>query len=134
VSTAFVAPLLRQPAARCTLRNIRNGQSLADQICCAFDSRSRRIGLLRRDRFDSGEAMIIAPTTAVHTFGMRFPIDIAVVTRDGRIVKSRSIVPPSRIVAALRGFAVIELPAGTLRRHDTVDGDRLVIESTRQAF
>ena len=77
--------------------------------------------------------MIIAPTTAVHTFGMRFPIDIAVVTRDGRIVKSRSSVPPSRIVAALRGYAVIEMPAGTLRRHDTLDGDRLLIESARLA-
>ena len=129
MSTAFVAPLLRRPAAPCTLRNIRNGQSLADHICCAFDSSSRRIGLLRHDRFESGQAMIIAPTTAVHTFGMRFPIDIAVVTRDGRIVKSRSIVPPSRIVAALRGYAVIGLPASTLRKHDTLDGDRLVIES-----
>ena len=78
--------------------------------------------------------MIIAPTTAVHTFGMRFPIDIAVVTQDGRIVKSRSDVPPFRIVAALRGFAVIELPAGTLHRHDTVDGDRLVIERMDQAL
>ena len=77
--------------------------------------------------------MIIAPTPAVHTVGMRFPIDIAVVTQDGRLVKSRSGVPPSRIVAALRGFAVIELPAGTLHRHDTVDGDRLVIESMDQA-
>ena len=134
MSTAFVAPLLRGPAAPCTLRNSRNGQTLADHIGCAFDSRSRRTGLLQRDRFESGEALIIAPSTAVHTFGMRFPIDIAVVARDGRIVKSRSIVPPSRIVAALRGFAVIELPAGTLRRHDTLDGDRLVLESTRPAF
>ncbi len=134
MSTAFVAPLLRRPAAPCTLWNVRNGQSLADHVGCAFDSRSRRIGLLRHDRFESGEALIIAPTTAVHTFGMRFPIDIAVVTRDGRIVKSRSMVPPSRIVAALRGFAVIELPAGTLRRHDTLDGDRLVLERTHQAF
>jgi uncharacterized membrane protein (UPF0127 family) len=129
-----VAPLLRHPAAPCTLRNIRNGQSLAARICCAFDSRSRRLGLLSRDRFDSGEALIIAPSNAVHTFGMRFPIDIAFVARDGRIVKSRSSVPRSRIVAALRWFAVVELPAGTLRRHDTVDGDRLVIESARQTF
>ena len=43
---------------------------------------------------------------------MRFPIDIVGVTRDGRVVKARSAVRPSRLVFALRAFAILELASG----------------------
>jgi hypothetical protein len=75
--------------------------------------------------------MVIAPSNAVHTFVMRFPIDLAFVTRDGRVVKTRSGVRPWRVAAAFRAYAVIELPAGTLARCDTVPGDTLAIEASR---
>jgi len=78
--------------------------------------------------------MIIAPSNAVHTFFMKFPIDLAFVGRDGRVRKVREAVRPWRMAAALRAYAVIELPAGVLRRTDTVVGDTLVIqESDRPA-
>jgi uncharacterized membrane protein (UPF0127 family) len=60
--------------------------------------------------------MIVAPCAAVHTFFLQFPIDIAFAARNGRIVKARANVRPWRIAAALRSFAVIELPVVTLRR------------------
>lgn len=71
--------------------------------------------------------MVIAPTNAVHTFFMRFSIDIAFLTRDGRVIKTRASVRPWRVAVALRGFAAIELPSGTLARCDTVPGDTLSI-------
>ena len=74
-----------------------------------------------------GSALIIAPSNAIHTFFMRFPIDVAFVSKSGHVVKVRSAVPPWRMVAALRGYAVIELPAGSLERSDTKVGDVLVI-------
>jgi uncharacterized membrane protein (UPF0127 family) len=78
--------------------------------------------------------MIIAPSNAVHTFFMKFPIDLAFVGRDGRVRKVREVVRPWRMAAALRAYAVIELPAGVLRSTDTVVGDTLVIqESDRPA-
>jgi hypothetical protein len=58
---------------------------------------------------------------------MRFPIDLAFVTRDGRIVKACPSVKPWRVAAALRAYAVVELPAGTLARCETVPGDRLIV-------
>jgi uncharacterized protein len=72
--------------------------------------------------------MIIAPSNAVHTFFMRFPIDVAFVTRQGRIVKACAGLKPWRLAGALRGYAVVELPVGTLARYDTVVGDILTIE------
>jgi uncharacterized membrane protein (UPF0127 family) len=74
--------------------------------------------------------MIIAPSNAVHTFFMKFPIDLAFVGRDGRVRKVQEAVRPWRMAAALRAYAVIELPAGVLRRTDTVVGDTLVIQQS----
>ena len=72
--------------------------------------------------------MLIAPTNAVHTFFMRFAIDIAFVTREGRVAKICAAVPPWRIAVALRAYGVVELPAGTLAASETLAGDSLVIE------
>lgn len=126
-ATAFVAPLLRSPDSPHAIRNQRNGRVLASRVLPAFDSKSRRTGLLGYQAFGEGRAMVIAPSNAIHTFFMRFPIDVAFVTRGGRVVKTRASVKPWRVAAALRAYAVIELPAGTLARCDTVPGDTLAI-------
>ena len=67
--------------------------------------------------------MIIAPTSAIHTFAMRFAIDVMFVSKDGRVLKVRRDVKPRRIAAAWRAFAVVELPAGAIERSDTRPGD-----------
>ena len=99
----------------------------------AFDSKSRRTGLLGRDSLAEGSALIIAPSQAIHTFSMRFAIDVAFVSKDGRVLKVRQAVPPRRIAVALRAFAVIELPAGALERSDTKPGDQLQLEEIKAA-
>jgi len=74
-----------------------------------------------------GSAIIIAPCSAVHTFFMRFSIDVVFAARDGRVLKARRGVSPWRVAAAWRAFAAIELPAGTIERTGTRHGDRLEI-------
>lgn len=123
----FLTPLVRHPNAPNRIFNQRTGAVLADRIHGAFDSGARRAGLLGRDTFPDGHAMVIAPTNAVHTFFMRFPIDLAFVDKNGQVVKTCAAVKPWRLAAALRAFAVIELPAGSLARSDTAKGDRLSI-------
>lgn len=123
----FLAPLLRRSERGCALLNERNGSRLAEDVWAAFDSQSRRTGLLGRASLPDDVAMIIAPTNAVHTFFMRFPIDVAFVTRDGTIVKACASVRPWRVAGAMRGYAAVELSAGTLARCDTVRGDRLIV-------
>ncbi len=124
---SFLQPLLKEPGLSHRLENTRNGQTIAFALLTAFDSASRRTGLLRHDSLPEGSALIIAPSNAVHTIRMRFAIDIAFVARDGCIVKVYTALPPWRMAAALRGFAVVELPAGALAAADTVVGDRLVV-------
>jgi uncharacterized membrane protein (UPF0127 family) len=70
---------------------------------------------------------VIAPCQGVHTFGMRFPIDIIGVTRDGRVVKVSECVPARRVVFAFSAFAILEVAAGIAARAGLVVGDRLTV-------
>ena len=130
--SSFLRPILRSTSGQFVIRNLRNDRALAQDIVAAFDSKTRKTGLLRHASFPEGSAMLIAPSNAVHTFFMRFPIDIAFVTREGKVVKTCDSVRPWRIAAAFRAYAVIELPAGTLRRGETVAGDILSIVPAEQ--
>jgi uncharacterized membrane protein (UPF0127 family) len=123
---SFLSPLLRAGAPDHVLENVRTKKIVAGHLLTAFDSASRRQGLLGRDSLAEGTALIIAPSNAVHTFFMRFAIDVAFVRRDGRVLKVRRAVRPWRLTASLRAFAVIELPAGSLSSSETTPGDHLV--------
>jgi uncharacterized membrane protein (UPF0127 family) len=107
--------------------NERTGRPVATHLEPAFDSAARNRGLLGRDDLPAGHALIIAPSNMVHTFFMRFSLDLLFVSRDGTVVKLRTHVPARRIVGALRGFAVIELRAGALEASQTRTGDRLAL-------
>lgn len=124
---SFLDPLLRSAAPPLALVNSRNDRVVADTLLTAFDSATRRHGLLQRDAFPQGNALIIAPSNAIHTFFMRFAIDVAFVAKDGRVLALRHDLRPWRIAAAWRGFAVVELPVGALDRADTRPGDTLRI-------
>jgi uncharacterized membrane protein (UPF0127 family) len=128
MSKGFVGPLLKKNRAELCIRNERNGRVIASQVIPAFDSQTRRTGLLKHESLPEGHAIVIAPTSAVHTWFMRFPIDIAFVTKAGRVVKVCHAVKPWRLAAAFRAYAVIELAAGALTRSGTVSGDTLVVE------
>lgn len=104
-----------------------SGVSLVKRIEVAGDSASRRKGLLGRDHLDPECGFVIAPSQGVHTFGMRFAIDIVAVARDGSVVKVRSHVAPRRIVIALSAFAIIELAAGVAKTSGLKVGDRLCV-------
>ena len=123
----FLAPLLVRPPVPLVLRHAGTGMIVADQLEPALDSASRRKGLLGRDGLAAGAALIIAPSNAVHTFSMRFPIDVVFVRRSGEVTKVRAAMPRGRITAALRAFAVIELPAGAAAAAGVRPGDRLEI-------
>ena len=123
----FLQSLLRRSDNARILKNVRTGLPLATQVETAFSSADRKRGLLGRDGLGPGQALVIAPTNLVHTFAMRFAIDIVFAARDGRVVKVAPAVPPRRIAGALRGFAVIELAAGEAARSDTRVGDLIEV-------
>jgi uncharacterized membrane protein (UPF0127 family) len=123
----FLQPLLRRAVASPVLLNTRSKRPVATSLETAFESADRKKGLLGRDGLAPGQAMVIAPTNLVHTFAMRFAIDILFMSRDGRVLKVSPDVPPRRIAGSLRAFAVIELAAGQAAASDTRPGDILEV-------
>jgi uncharacterized membrane protein (UPF0127 family) len=120
----FLAPLLRDSGRTWGLENLDTGASLSSRVETAFESATRRRGLLGRVRLDD-TALVIAPCGAVHTFFMRFAIDVLFVDRQGAVLKVCHDVRPWRIAAAWRGFAAIEVAAGAARRAGIRAGHRL---------
>lgn len=94
-----------------------------------MDSASRKRGLLGRDSLAPGSALVIAPSSGVHTFFMKFAIDIVFVKRDGLVLKIARAVKPWRGAVALAAFAVVELAAGSADRAGLLVGDRLVVRT-----
>ncbi|HZI80435.1 MAG TPA: DUF192 domain-containing protein [Vicinamibacterales bacterium] len=123
----FLLRLVKGAPAGLCLRNQRTGQVLATTLLPALDSATRKTGLLKHTSLADGEAMVIAPSNAVHTWFMKFDLDLIFVGRDGRVVKTRGGVKPWRMSGALRAFAVIEMRAGTLAERDTKPGDVLEV-------
>src|SRR5258706_12686116 len=84
---SFLTPLLQAPEQRFVLRNGRANTVIATRIEPAFDSPSRRRGLLGRTEFAEGTAMIIAPCNGIHTLFMRMVIDVVFGSRGGQVPK-----------------------------------------------
>jgi uncharacterized membrane protein (UPF0127 family) len=94
----------------------------------AFESRTRNKGLLGRTSLPPDRALAIAPSNAVHTWFMKFTIDVLFVNRDGTV---RRIVPqlrPFRIAASPMSHCVIETAAGVVAASGTRVGDTLALE------
>ena len=123
----FLTPALKSSQSGFSLVNDRTDLPVVTKLELAVDSVSRRKGLLGRDGLADTTGIVIAPTNAVHTFFMRFPIDIVFVTRAGRVVKVRESVPARRIAIALRAFAVVELAAGCAARRGLRAGDMVSV-------
>jgi uncharacterized membrane protein (UPF0127 family) len=123
-------PLLRDGTGRCRLVNRTRGIVLAETVETAFDSRARRTGLLGRDALAADAVLAIAPSNAVHTIGMRFPIDVLFITRAGRVTKRVLRLRPLRIAASLSAFAVLEFAAGHPAVAATAVGDQVAVETT----
>ncbi len=111
------------------LVNERTRTPIATNVETAFTRASRRRGLLGRDRLDPSAALMLTPCAAVHTAFMRFPIDIVFLDRDGIAVKLVSDVRPWRMSLSASARSVIELSAGTLRRHAVAVGDRIYLKA-----
>ena len=106
----------------------RSNAELAHAVAVADTSAKRRTGLLKHSSLPSGEGLWIVPCEGVHTWGMKFPIDVVFLSRKRRVVKTRRAMGRRRIAFCLWAHSVLELPAGTLEQTGTEKGDELVFE------
>jgi uncharacterized membrane protein (UPF0127 family) len=105
---------------------LRDGEVLAS-VEDARSRRRRRRGLRGRDQLDG---VLRLPARSVHTFGVRFPIDVAFCRPEGghlRVVRLVT-VPPNRVTRpSRRGRIALEAEAGSFRRWGVRVGDLLEV-------
>jgi len=116
-------------------RNLDTGTVVADKVAVADTRATRAVGLLNRSGLEPGEALWIVPSRGVHTWGMRFTIDVLALDDSGVVIDCVSNLRPWRVRLPRRGTAgVLELPAGTLAASGTSLGHQIFIElSGREA-
>lgn len=107
------------------VRNETRNSVLADSADVADTSAKRQKGLLGRDSLPAGNGLWIVPCEAVHTCGMRFPIDVLYLDRKKRVRKLRRAMAPWRLSICLLAHSVLELPAGMIQQTETQAGDQL---------
>jgi uncharacterized membrane protein (UPF0127 family) len=87
---------------------------------------ARAVGLLGRKELPMGHGMWIKPCKSIHTFFLRFSIDVAYIASDGTVVKTCARLRPFRVsVGGLRAKSVLELPSGFLERAGLQAGERV---------
>jgi uncharacterized membrane protein (UPF0127 family) len=111
------------------VRNVTRDVVLADSAQSADTSAQRRTGLLKHTHLEPGDGLWIVPCESVHSFFMKFTIDVLYLDRKHRVKKLRREMAPWRVSACLTAHSVLELPAGTIVRTGTQAGDQLEIKT-----
>jgi uncharacterized membrane protein (UPF0127 family) len=102
-----------------------HGQVVCERCEIAGDFFRRGRGLLGRKELHSGEGMLIRPSWSVHTWFMRFAIDVVFLDADLTVLKIARWLRPWRMAARWRAHQALELPAGECERLGIAVGDRL---------
>jgi hypothetical protein len=110
------------------VRNQTRDTVLGDAVDVANTSATRRTGLLKHERLEPGQGLWISPCEAVHTFFMKFAIDLVYIDKQRKVRKVRHAVPAWRLSMCLSARSILELPPGTAEQTGTQVGDQLVIE------
>jgi uncharacterized membrane protein (UPF0127 family) len=125
---SFLAAAARTPTRLFAMADAASGRILVPRLELAIDSATRRKGLLGREGLEAGTGMVIAPSNSVHTFFMRFPIDIIFLDRSGRVLKIRHRVPARRVAFSTTAHAVLELPSGTAEAVGIKVGQQIALQ------
>jgi uncharacterized protein len=109
-------------------RNATSGKELAGNLAVAATPFARAKGLLGRTAHSRGEGLLLKPCKGVHSFFMKFPIDVVFLDRNNLVVAVEQLRPQRITSIFLRSACAIELPAGTVAQSGTVIGNEVVID------
>ena len=108
--------------------NLTKKTWLATKVRKADNFLTRLVGLLKRTHLGPEEALWLTPSKGIHTIGMKFPIDVIFLNKEFYVLGLISGMHPYRVSGVhMRGYSVVELPNGTIRKSRTEIGDQLEI-------
>lgn len=100
---------------------------LAERLQMKSNPLQRMRGLLGRSFLPYGEGLLLVPCNSIHTFFMRFPIDVLFLDRFHKVLKIVENLQPDRFALHLKAFQTVELPAGTVCKFNTEVGSNLIL-------
>jgi len=108
--------------------NLRTHKVLATDVKVAVNLFTRMKGLLGKKELPQGEALWIKPCFSVHTFFMKFPIDVLFLNKKNKVIAVVTDLIPNRMTRLYpQSFSVLELPTGTIAATNTEVGDEIKI-------
>jgi uncharacterized membrane protein (UPF0127 family) len=110
------------------VRNLTRNTLLADRADIADTSVTRQRGLLKHTGLADGEGLWIVPCEGVHSFFMKFAIDVVFMNKKRVVTKLRPNMVKSRIAFSVRAHSTLELPVGMIQKSQTAVGDQLDLE------
>lgn len=111
------------------VRDVATGCVLAEDLRPAHTHWSRLKGLLGSDCLPNGEGLWLKPCRQVHMLGMRYPIDVAFLDDDLRVVQTVAALAPGKVSPRVAlATSALELPAGRLAALGIASGAHLSIE------
>mgnify|MGYP000858221393 FL=1 len=100
-------------------------------VARGFLQRAR--GLLGRASIAADEALLIQPCAAIHTFGMRFAIDVVFIDPQGKVLSVCEALGPWRAARCRGAAAVLEMAPGAARREGLAPGTSILATTTLSA-
>jgi uncharacterized membrane protein (UPF0127 family) len=117
---------MTRPSVR--IDNLTKKTELATAARLASNPWSRMAGLLGKKGLADGGGLVLLPCSSIHTFFMRFAIDVLYLDKEATVLKVVPALKPFRFSGVLRhAHYTVELPVGTIERSNTSPGDRLAI-------
>lgn len=110
------------------VKNERTDDTIAGSVAVADNPWTRMKGLLGKKGLPDAEALLIRPCSSVHTYFMRFDLDVIFLDRDNQVLKVVRDLRTFRFSGARRSHSVIEFGAGALAGIDIEPGDRLLLD------
>jgi len=112
------------------VQNQTRGQPLITRGELAQSFWARLRGLMGRRALGEGEGLILVGEKSIHTFFMRFPIDVVYADRAWRVVRLDPAMPPNRVgPIVLQAAYILELPVGVIQATGTAVGDQLSLHT-----
>ena len=101
---------------------------VAQEVELADDMKSRMIGLMGKPSFPEGRTLLIEKCNWIHTFFMKFPIDVIYVNKELVVKKVKRNISPWRFPGpVLSATSVFELSAGQIKENSIEIGDQLYV-------
>jgi uncharacterized membrane protein (UPF0127 family) len=127
---AAILNRLMQAKSNTAAINVARGVALATELEVATSLAARTNGLLGRRGLPPGSGMLIDPCPSVHTWFMRFPIDVIFLDNKNRVVGLKRNLKPFRMAGAWRAVKTLELPVGVIASTRTLLGDFVAFQTT----